>query len=616
MRGLIIILFAISGLFAQQVGITGILSTTEGDIGKPVRVIAKRGTTIAMDSTFLLGETYIADWGTVGVDKFDYLLPQPKLLGLANSVSNDGYIYPIVSGDLDQLSYRVYNIQGRELQGKSNIPAGKYFLQLLNKSNGELLGVQSFVLLNNHLSVEFKSNVSNTRLNKPAEDADSLIIVYEADDMDLVPYREAVVVPASGYSQLDIELVRNRQPLELTFSNVPENPTIDTSYVIMINAISPDYDNHITDVDVFHLSGDSILYEWNGVDSLIISPHTQGDHEFHVLANDEYSHRGRNIDLAVESLTHVVQTLDFFGNLDGPYPGLEVWLRDKLQISDENGVALLEFPTPGSALSITDSIEIYHPANDTTFFDLKMPVNAEVDTQRVQTFTDPKGPSYWAGWTWDNAWHGISWLGGIEDSPGQKIARFGSLENGPADSIFVYCPDYTSPAGLEYRPIVEDLLNQRNQELDERAGPGRQSEVHLYLLDNTLEDSIFADQQGMLLHFEEGQTNHTIVDDEVAGDFVYNVAVDAYVAYNASNNENGMQGIRNLVNHEMLGHGLGDIRHTPYNPDYPENQENISAGAGYTLTEQEKDRIFAKLNFAYPNIRHIQGYETLHLGDE
>jgi hypothetical protein len=601
--------------FLSAQSLTGTITTTEGDVDKPVRVIAKRGDLIAMDSTFLLGETYTADWSTVGVDKFAYQLPQPKLLGIANSVSSDGNVYPIVSGDPGLVSYRVYDIQGRELRSMSNIPAGKYFLQLMNKSNGDLLGVQSFVLLNHQLNVQFKSNTATSRLSKPAEDGDSLIVIYEADDMVLEPYREAVIAPASGVTQLDIELVRNRRGPLIYFYNEPESPTIDTTYLITIDAIAPDYDDQIADVDVFHLFGDSIQYEFNDIDSLRVSPHTRGDHEFHVLVNTLFSHRGRNIELGVESHSHVVQTLDFFGNLGGPYPDLEVWLRGKLQMTDENGVAMIEVSTTAGALSIIDSVEVYHPTNDTTFYAMQLPVDTAVDTQKVQTYTDRNGPSYWAGWPWVHQWNREAYTAAMNLNPDFQFIKFGNIEDDQADTIFVYCPDFISgpeghPLRMYYRPVIADEIDNLNQKLGNRAGPGRQSKVHFQLLENTVADSMLADSAGILLHFE-GTHNHTenAYEMDASQDLLYITATDAYI-HNAIGNDN-IQRLINLFYHEAIHHGTGLLVHSPYNHGNPGNQENMSS-ALYPIQEHELDGLFTRYHFEPSHIRNFQGYETFH----
>jgi hypothetical protein len=597
-------------------GFTGSITTDMGDVVAGAHIIAKQGDIIISDTlSNSLGE-YSIEWNTTGTDNFDFNLPSTEFLGLGNSISGDGHVYAFLNGGVETIGHRIFDIQGRDVTRSNNFAQGKYFLQVYDKFTGKNLGVSPFVLMGGHLSVELRStNPKSGFLSKSTlEDTDSLIVVYEADDMELIPYREAVVVPADGFNELNFEMVRNRQRPVITFSNIPENPTIDTSYVIIINAVSPDYDSNITDLDVFHIAGDSIQYEFNGVDSLVISAHTQGYHEFHVLANNEYSHSGRNIELTVESLTHTVQTLDFFGNLDGPYLGLGVWLRDKFAVTDENGVAVLEVPATGGELSITDSIEIYHPTNDTTFYAMRLPVTVEADTQKVTTLTDPKGPSYWAVWNWDHLLHRESWLNGIPNHPNFQFKKFGNLETGISDTIFFYCPNYSSPNGLQYRPIIDSLLHVRNQDLDDRAGEGRISKVHFHLLENTLEDSIFADEQGILLHFD-GTISFTQYDTEMIAesDLLFITNVDAHIYDHAANNEAGIEGTIRLFHHEALGHGLGLNAHTPYNWDYPENQENMISGAVGTLKDHELDGIFFRLNYTPAHIRQFIGYETFHL---
>ena len=565
-----LILLTTSLLSAQ--GLTGILTTTEGDIDKPARVIAKRGDLIAMDSTFLLGETYTADWSTVGVDKFDYRLPQPKLLGLANSVSSDGNIYPIVSGDVDQLTYRVYDIQGREVQSKSSIPAGKYFLQLMNKSSGDLLGVQSFVLLNHQLNVQFKNSMSNTRMGKPAEDVDSLIVIYEADDMELEPYREAVVLPASGYTQLDIELVRNRRGPSLNFYNVPESPTIDTTYVIMISATCPDYDDHITEVDVFHLSGDTIQWEFNDVDSLLISPHTQGEHEFHVLATGEYSHRGRNIELSVESQTYSVILTKLFNGLGLPRVDIDVTLRDKIIRTGTDGLAAFEFPT-WTVLTETDSIDlddnILGHLQDGTgpFAAMRICIDPSLINsgiaQVIQTFTDAmmqEDPGYWDNYVWENQLDREFYLMSMHLALNNDftIPKWGTPETGFTDMLH-YSPEHVyngSQGPLDYRAETQIVIDTIATRITEIAGEGQIPKTMIVVAP---EDSMLAINNGNVFDFTEDHSQLMYVEFAAQDGLGYILRAGEHVDYSVSNPVE----LRRIMAHE-LGRGVNYGVLTPY----------------------------------------------------
>jgi hypothetical protein len=581
---LLLSVLSMSHLLAQS--LTGTIITTEQDIDKPVRVIAKRGDLIAMDSTFMLGETYTADWSTVGVDKFDYQLPQPKLLGIANSVSNDGNIYPIVSGDHSQVSYRVYDIQGREIQSKSNLSAGKYFLKLMNKSNDDLLGVQSFVLLSHQLNVQFKSNPANTRLRKPAEDADSLVITYEADDMELEPYREAVVVPETGITQLDIELIRNRRGPLIHFSNVPESPTIDTTYIIEINAISPDYDDHVTEVDVFHLLGDSIQYEFNGVDSLIISPHTHGDHEFHVLVNTEYAHRGRNIELTVESQSYRLVLTKLFHGLGLPRSGLDVSLLGKVVRTGEDGLAAFELTT-SMILDETDSLDIDDnilgnlQEGTGPFAAMRFPIEVDlIDSpvpDTIQTYTDPimlQDSTYWNSYVWENQIdrevYMLSLHLNLNDT--YVFANWGSLETG-STNMKHYSPEHYSSDGsqgvIDYRIETQAVIDTIAAVINEIAGEGATPKTMIVVAP---EDSMSAILGGNIFDFSEFYSQLMYieydVDYEVMEGYIFRAG--EYV----SGSSGSPQALRRTMAHE-LGRAVGFGVLTPYDPDHPEYLSDI-----------------------------------------
>ena len=611
-RTILIILSLLSLTFAG--GFQGTVTSSLGDQVGGAHIIGKRGNTVVVDTFANDAGEYLLNWSTVGIaGGIDFNLPSTQLTGLGNSITSNGRVYPFLNGSPSKVAYRVYDLSGREVTNSPVYAQGKYFLQVFNKTNGKILGVESFIYLDgNGLEVQFKADLHTTNnLAKAMEDTDSLIVEYTGSGMLLERYAEAVVIPES-YETRDIVLERTLQSIVLEFSGIPENPTIDETYVIIINADSPDYDNHITEVDVFHISGDSIHYEFNGVDTLLIFPHTQGDHEFHVLANDLHSHRGRNIDLSVESQTHRVQTLDFFYALDEPYPGLEIYLRDKMAITDVNGVATLEFPTTSPAFTIQDSIEIYHPTNDSTFYNMRLPVDAQVDTQIVQTYTDKHGPSYWAEWSWVNQWNRESNLSSTNLMPNFQFRKFGTLENGQADTIRVYCPDYTSPNGLEYKPIIAQEIDNLNNGLDDRAGAGRQARVHYFLTNNTLEDSLHANNSGIMLHFE-GTHNYDEIDTESnwSEDLFYIRNTDAFISTGIYDTELGHRLLRRLFYHEAIQHGNGLVGHSPYNPHQgggEDVQENMNSGA-HDLKEHEIDGLFTRMHYEPSHIRHFQGYE-------
>ena len=597
--------------------LTGTLSTTENDVNKPVRVIAKHGDLVVLDSTFLLGETYTADWSTVGVDRFDYQLPRPKLLGIANSVSSDGNIYALVSGDLNQVSYRVYDIQGRELQTKSNIPAGKYFLQLLNKSNGEFLGVQSFVLFNHQLNVEIKSSVSETRLLKPAEDVDSLIVVYEDDDMELIPYREAVVVPANGSNQLDIELVRNRRGPVIHFSNVPESPTIDTTYIIGIEAISPDYDDQVTEIDVFHLLGDTIQYEFNGIDSLLISPHTQGDHEFHVLVNTQFSHRGRNIEFNIQSQSYKIVVTKLFHGLGLPRSGLDVALLGKVLRTAEDGLAAFEFPTT-TLLEETDSLDIDDNILGNLqdgigpFAAMRFPIkvdllnSAEADT--IQTFTEPmllQDSSYWENYVWDNQIDREFYLQTLMINNDFTVAQRGNIELGLTD-LWHYSPQYVNGSNVDYREVTQSIIDSIAQAIlslsldDEQNGLNPRTFVNV-----ALEDSALGIANGNTFDFSQAasQEKYWQSDMDPETGIHYITLSGQYVTTGG-----GEELIAKHMAHE-LGRAVGYSVLTPYDPEHPEYIPDVMRNG--TIQPHDLIGFYMMMNMDQKLIEKLRDIRTL-----
>jgi hypothetical protein len=429
--------------------------------------------------------------------------------------------------------------------------------------------------------------------------------------MQIAPFRAEVSVPANGSVDFPVELERTLRESQIEI-NVPLNPTLET-YILPINAFNPDYDASISSLDLELISGTNIPSYFNGIDSLVFTPETGGLSTYRLTATDTRGDQvSTDISMDVESFIHLVQTLDFFGNLGGPYEGARVVLRGTEGITNSEGLLELEVSTTNGPLNETDTMQVYSLNNDSTFYALNWPVDAAADTQKVQTYTDNHGPSFWANSPWVNQWNRESTLAITNGMPNFQFRKVGNLDDGQASIINIYCPNYTSPQGLEYRPIIEQELDSLNNALDERAGPGRQSKVHFFLTNNTLEDSLYVNDNGIMLHFI-GTHNYTEINTETdaSQDLLYIRNTDAYVAYNAANNETGVNGIRRLFVHEAIQHGTGLIGHTPYNLEHPENQENMSAGA-YELKEHEIDGLFTRYNYKPSHIRNFQGYEHFH----
>ena len=215
---------------------------------------------------------------------------------------------------------------------------------------------------------------------------------------------------------------------------------------------------------MFHLSGDSIQWAYNGADSLVISPHTHGDHEFHVLATGEFSHRGRNIELNVQSQTYEVIFTKLFYNLGGPAPGLAGSLETQTAYSDATG--LMQFEFANNTLTGNENIVITNPnegsIQDGTgrFYNMEFQINPDViDT--VMTITDPFDSTYYADFPYDHLLQALSHhfatdLYGISEEENHYFLRQGDLENGQRFITGVYSPEHFTD--IEYREEADSLI--------------------------------------------------------------------------------------------------------------------------------------------------------------
>jgi hypothetical protein len=599
---LIVFLFGL----AYSVGFEGSLLTTEGDTLTNTVVKAKQGTAIVDQCVSNLYGYYSVDFGEVGV--VPYQLPSDDMI-LGNSLTSNGRVIAYTSNS--DCEYNIFDIRGRNVTGNT-LTSGKYFLQLVDARTKEILGVRPFINMSyGKMQVQIKSFESPS-FAKATVDDDSLVVEYTGTDMLVHPYREKVILPEEGFEHKDLLLQRERRD-PIVSVVMPDTMTIDTSYVLKIDAVCEDYDADVANISVQYVGADSIAFEQR-FDSLIVSPHTAGEYTFQVIVDDDQGGQAiEEINVEVLSTKHIVKTLDFFYNLGGAFPGLEVILKGDTLLTNNDGLAIFEFQIL-TQLSNTDTVEVYNPNNDTTFYNMALPVEIGIDTQFVQTLTDPQGPNYYSKWVIRHTLHRLSYLDKLSLN-NYTWPVFGDLENGRADTIFIYCPNHTSSSGLEYRPIIEQTINERNQDLDERAGVGKLSRVHLKLSENTQKDSLYVDEFGILLIFDPSESNHTENTrnaNPLTGEY-YIVEADAYIAPNIDSSAAGIQGLINLFDHEALGHGLGNIGHTPYNTEHTEYQENMNVGAGHSLKDHEKDNMFIQLNYLPSNTRTFKNHERFHL---
>ncbi len=606
--------------FSYAGGFQGTITSSLGDQVAGAHILGKHGNTVVVDTFANDAGEYLLNWSTVGIaGGIDFKLPSTKLTALGNSITSDGRVYPFLDGSPDNVAYRVYDLSGREVTDSPVYAQGKYFLQVFNQASGKILGVKPFVYLDgNGLDVQFKVDIrSPNSLAKAMEDTDSLIVEYTGSGMLLERYAEAVVVPES-FETRDIVLTRTLQNIVIEFSNIPANPTIDTTYVIIINAVSPDYDNHITDLDVFHLSGDSINYEFNGIDSLVISPHTQGDHEFYVLANDENSHRSRTIELGVESQIYSVALKILFNGLGLPRADIDVSLRNKIIRTGTDGLATFEFPT-SSVLTETDSIDLDDNVLGNLqdgagpFAAMRFGLFQELvdtdDAHTIQTFTDEmmrQDANYWDDYVWANQLDREFYLTSLFALPDGRpfiFAKRGSIENGFTD-LFHYSPEFTNVNSADYRAATDVIIDSIRTAIEDLANDEElNGNVPITFINVALEDSMQAIEHGNTFDFSRSNSAMKYMNleqDTETGQW-YVTTTGQYINRNLAPGN----ALEKDIGHE-LGRAVKYVNLTPYSPDAVEDV--MGSGdvqphdmAGYYFMLNADPKLFLKIR----NIRSV-----------
>ncbi len=471
----IVVIFGVlcinSLVFGQSLNITP--TTNTGDTGKQVRVIAKRGSYTALDTSVMLGETVSANYGSVGVDDFDFNIPASSVVGLGNNVTNDGNIYPFLNGQSNNVDYRVFDITGRNVTKNSRFSTGAYFLQVFNKSSGEILGTERFLNYSGKLTVEFKETPKQ-HLGKISNDTDSLLVFYEGNDMQLEPFKEAISIP-EGISEFPVELERTLRTPTININNTPQNPTIDTTYTLTLQTSSPDYDSGNISLGVEQING-TAPHLFNNIDTLLINPTTAGYNTFRLTATDNRGlEQTANIELDITSEKYKLLLTKLFNGLGLPREGIDATLLGYTIRTQANGIAEFEFQN-GTNLNELDSIDL----DDTIlgnlqeglgpFAAMRIGIKPELvntnETHTQQTFTDEmmrQNPNYWDTYVWANQLDREFYLLALMLNDNHIIIRRGSIETGFTDMLH-YSPEHHSGTGdntadyREYTTIVFDSI--------------------------------------------------------------------------------------------------------------------------------------------------------------
>ncbi len=458
----------VSSIFGQSLIITP--TTNTGDTGKQVRVIAKRGSYTALDTSVMLGESVSANYGTVGVDKFDFNIPASSVVGLGNSVTNDGNVYPFLNGQTNNATYRVFDITGRNVTGSEQYAIGTYFLQVIDKLSGSILGTERFINYSGKLNVNFREAPRQYLGKITIEDADSLLVYYENDDMQIEPFRAEVSVPANGSVDFPVELERTLRTPTLNINNVPDNPTL-ANYIMTLLASSPDYDGGAISLDLEQISG-TAPFSFNGIDTLLVNPTTAGYNLFRVTATDDRGlEQTANIELDVASETYKILLTKLFNGLGLPREGIDVTLGDKMIRTGPDGFAEFQFPTD-YGLNEFDSLElddnILGNLQDGTgpFAAMRIGVKPELvntgEAHTQQTFTDEmmrQNPNYWDNYVWANQLDREFYLLDLMFATPYIFARRGNLEDGFTDLLH-YSPEFSNVSAdyREYSQLVIDSI--------------------------------------------------------------------------------------------------------------------------------------------------------------
>jgi hypothetical protein len=551
--GIYLLVFLVS--MAYSVGFEGYLLTTEGDTLTNTVVKAKQGTGIIDQCTSNENGYYSVDFGEVGV--VPYQLPSDEMI-LGNSITSNGRVIAFTS--ISDCQYNIFDIRGRNVTG-SRLASGKYFLQLVDARTKEVRGVRPFINMSQgKMKVQIKSFESPSFAKVSADD-DSLVVEYTGTDMLVHPYREKVILPEEGFEHKDLLLQRERRDPVVSVV-LPDTMTIDTTYVLKIDAFCEDYDAVVANISVQFVGGDSINYEHHS-DSLIISPHTRGKYDFRITAHDNQGGQtSTDITFAVNSDVYKFFASKLFFGLGLGRPDLDVTIRNKTERTDENGVAVFEFPKGELSDNVyydtfwlrdmtTDSLVITDNINgtlqDTTGYFIKMhkmlnpsAINNEGLADTMQVIDEPmvkENRNYWNDYAHANLIDELVYLLPISAENDYNLSIRGNLEDGRMDLLH-YSPEHDAQffegdSLSDYRLMTQQAFDTLRYEMikfsQNEAGNGKTPYNFVNLSESP--DSVLAIEKGNTFDFslDRSESKYLLVDVDLINSIRYIRASGQYV---------------------------------------------------------------------------------------
>ena len=380
-----------------------------------------------------------------------------------------------------------------------------------------------------------------------------------------------------------VELVRTLRSPILEIDNIPENPTIDTEYIMSLNATSQDYDGGEVSLDLEHITGDSITFYFNGIDTFALNPHTRGYYTFRLTATDDRGlNQETNLNFDVQSKTYKILLTKLFNGLGLPREGLDVTLGNKIIRTGSNGLAEFEFPTD-YGLNELDSIDIDDNIlgnlqdNTGPFAAMRIGIKPELvnsdEAHTQQTFTDEmmrQNPNYWDAYVWDNQLDREFYLLDMMFFPPYTIPRRGSIEEG-FTSMLHYSPAFNNGI-VDYREYTQLTIDSIRTAITALAlNENGEGNTPLTFIHVAPEGSMQAIQHGNTFDFSRSHSGGAYMigftDPETGL---------RYITRSGQYINNGLSG--NYLFKDMfheLGRAIAYVNVTPYSPDAIEDVMGI-----------------------------------------
>jgi hypothetical protein len=396
---LLLLLITISSLFSQHFGFTGSITVSDSLIGFGLRVIYGQDTSYTDQSG-----RYELIYSPVSISEFT----SPKI-NLLNNVSpnpTDGYMIANVQSDESNLDYRLYNLNGRQVETSKLLSRGVYILQVLDGK--KLLGTQKFCYMGSgEFTLQFEATSERSSLKKLSNrEQVSFKIETPVNNQIAVFSYESMIEEPESMITLDLNLDRVLRPPVIDIVESDFVGTIDETFETEYSIYSLEFDTDSLVLEISQTEGVETSFDTTD-QTFSFTTETSDNYEFNFTVIEYPSQIITESDISATITSQMYRlrlTKLFYGLGDGA-EGLMGQLIGDTSYSDESGLMPFEFQD--NTLSGEEFITITSPElgslQDSTgrFADLEFQIVID-NTEEYMTFTDPQEFGYWNEWVWNN----------------------------------------------------------------------------------------------------------------------------------------------------------------------------------------------------------------------